>query len=103
MTDVTVGLHARAELNRTVAITVVDGDAGVQRIGEALRALPFRPYACEIVNDALARALGLADHTVVLARLAGNEESIGAQRSALERLGDMRDVGDDVWTGLRNA
>ena len=103
ITEVTVRLHARPEADRTVVIGLTDGSAGVQRIGDALRTLPFRAYACELLNDAFARSLGVADQTTVLVRLAGNGEAVAAQRASLERLGDTRDAANDVWNRLRHA
>jgi glycolate oxidase FAD binding subunit len=103
ITEVTVRLRARPEVDRTVAIwvgTLWDQVAGLTR---RLRALPFTPLAAELVNGALAERLGLPSRPWLLARLAGSDDAVRAQRAALEPLGEMRDAPEGVWTALRGA
>jgi glycolate oxidase FAD binding subunit len=96
ITEVTVRLHARPEVDESVAISI-DPTTGPSRVRQLLRRLPFTPYACEIVNGALASLLG-ASETTTLLRLAGNAESVRAQRQAFAELGDIRAIDSNVWT-----
>ena len=96
ITEVTLRLHARPEADESVAIAV-DGPAGVGRVRQLLRRLPFTPYACEIVNDALASIVGSPETTAVF-RLAGNSEGVRSQRQALSELGDVRSVDPSIWS-----
>jgi hypothetical protein len=72
-------------------------------VRQLLRRLPFVPYACEVVNDALARHLGVGSGVSVLVRMGGNEESVKAQRAAMTELGHAHTVDSGVWTSLRAA
>jgi glycolate oxidase FAD binding subunit len=102
ITEVTVRLHARPEADVSIAV-VIDGDDGVERVRRLLRRAPFAPYACEIVNGELARTLGIGASVMMLARLGGNADSVRAQRKELAELGDLVDLGADVWSGLRGV
>jgi glycolate oxidase FAD binding subunit len=101
ITEVTVRLHARPEADESVAIAV-DGATGAARVRQLLRRLPFTPYACEVVNGALASVLG-SNGTTALFRLAGNSEGVSAQRQALSELGDVRSVEPGVWSKLASV
>ena len=61
------------------------------------------PLALELASDGLAAALGLPPRATLLARLAGNADTVAAQRRALAELGDAPDAPADVWTRLREA
>jgi glycolate oxidase FAD binding subunit len=96
ITEVTVRLHARPEADESIAI-VIDGTIGAARVRQLLRRLPFAPYACEVVNATLAPVVGTKE-TTALFRLAGNSESVRAQRQALSELGDLQSIDANVWT-----
>jgi glycolate oxidase FAD binding subunit len=98
ITEITVRLHARPEADESVAVAI-DVTSGVARVRQLLRRLPFAPYACEVVNGTLASLVG-ASETTVLFRLAGNSESVRAQRQALSELGAARSVDPDVWSAF---
>src|SRR5919199_3193050 len=59
LTEITVRLRARPEVDETLAIAVGASADAVARLATALRALPFTPFAAEMVNGALATRLGL--------------------------------------------
>jgi glycolate dehydrogenase FAD-binding subunit len=103
ITEVSVRLHALPEATVSLAISLQGGAAGVEGSAQATRALPFTPFACEIVNATLARQLGVNDDTTMLVRLGGNEDAVLAQTAAFRALGDTSTVGDDVWLRLRAA
>jgi glycolate oxidase FAD binding subunit len=102
ITEVTVRLHARPEADESLAVAV-DPATGPGRVRQLLRRLPFVPYACEIVNDTLARSVGAGDAGCALFRIAGNNEAVRAQRAAIAELGDVHEIDPTVWQRLRGA
>lgn len=102
ITEVTLRLHARPEADESIAVAV-DPVNGPGRVRQLLRRLPFAPYACEIVNEALARAIGTGDAVMAVFRIGGNMESVRAQRAALGELGDARPIDPTVWHRMRTA
>ncbi|MFN2567956.1 MAG: FAD-binding oxidoreductase [Gemmatimonadaceae bacterium] len=103
LTEVTVRLRARPEVDTTVAIAVDTTPEYPRELARPLRALAFTPYAAEVVNATLARRLGLEGRLWLLVRLGGSEDALRAQRAAVSALGEMRDVADDTWSSLRDA
>lgn len=102
ITEVTVRLHARPAADESVAVGLGErSTSSPERVRQLLRRLPFVPYACEVVNDALARHLGVGTGVTALVRMGGNEESVNAQRAALTELGDAHSVDSGVWASLR--
>jgi glycolate oxidase FAD binding subunit len=99
VTEVTVRLHARPALDQSFAIPIDDTDIG--RTRAVLRRLPFKPYACEIVNGSLAGALLGTKQTTVLLRLAGNVEGVAAERDAFSEIGSPKEIDSTVWQRLR--
>lgn len=101
ITEISVRLRAVPAVDETVALLLRHGSAALERLLGALRAAFIAPIALELVSEALALRLALGAQAVVLARLAGNEDAVVAQRAALGALGDMRLVEGDVWRRLR--
>jgi glycolate oxidase FAD binding subunit len=99
VTEVTVRLHARPEADRSFAIGIDEAD--VPRVRALLRAVPFKPYACEIVNASLAASLLGSAQTTALLRLAGNGESVEVQRRSVAELGTPVEIDAATWTKLR--
>ena len=102
ITEVTVRLRARPEVDHTLAVLV---DRGGEDITTAawrwLRASPFTPLAAELCSAALARLIGAGDRTVLLLRLGGNAALVTAAERAVAELGDTRALDADVWDRLR--
>ena len=103
ITEVTVRLRARPAELHTVALSVSGDARQLNALAVKLRALPFTPVACELVNAALARHLGLPGGTTLLIRVGGNTNSVRGQLDALRDLGTMADAPSDVWSRLRTA
>jgi glycolate oxidase FAD binding subunit len=101
LTEVTVRLRARPEIDATVVVAVGPSGEKLAELVAALRALPFTPYAAEILNATLAGRLGLEPRICLLARLGGSGDAVRAQRGALSALGDIGDVTGPVWHELR--
>jgi glycolate oxidase FAD binding subunit len=104
VTEVTVRLHARPAADESIAVTLGErATPAPERVRQLLRRLPFVPYACEVVNDALARHLGVGSDVTALIRMGGNRESVDAQRAAMGELGDIRAIDPAVWSALRSS
>ena len=103
ITEATVRLHACPQVDETIAVAIAGDAVSVDRARELLRRLPFTPYAGEILNAPLAKLVvgGGREEPVVLLRLAGNMESVAAQRASLVELGQPFDVSPDAWATLR--
>lgn len=101
ITEVTVRVHARPERDESFAIPLgADGAAGMRQL---LRRLPFAPYACEVVNEALAQhLLGKAEATALI-RIGGNREAIDVQQKSFSELGDAKPIDGAVWERLRTC
>jgi glycolate oxidase FAD binding subunit len=99
VTEVTVRLHAKPEADRSFAIAL--GDRGIGQVRSFLRRLPFKPYACEVINPSLAAALIGSSEATVLLRLAGNADAVAAQLADFSELGKATEIDQDVWTRLR--
>ena len=102
LTEVSVRLRGRPERDVTVALAAPNATTALTDLFVRLRTAAIAPIALEIVDTALVRHLGIGAETLILARLAGNDEAVTAQREALAELGDVNDVGD-VWARLRVA
>jgi glycolate oxidase FAD binding subunit len=100
LTEISVRLRPRAEVDRTVAVQLPTTAALAPWLAR-LRAEPFAPWALELVNGPLAERLGLSNRALLLARLAGNAPNVTAQCSTLGALGDVVDVPGGVWDDLR--
>jgi glycolate oxidase FAD binding subunit len=102
ITEVTVRLRARPEVDRTLAIAAEGaGDAFCSAAWQWLRASPYAPLAAEMISAALASRLGLEGRTLLLVRLGGNEAFVRAAQESVATLGATKDVDVDVWTRLR--
>jgi len=102
ITEVTVRLRARPEVDRTLAI-VADGvgDAFCGAAWRWIRASPYAPLAAELCSASLASRLGLEGRTLLLVRLGGNEAFVRAAERSVATLGATLEVDADVWTRLR--
>jgi glycolate oxidase FAD binding subunit len=100
LTEVSVRLRPVPEVDASVALPLPAG-AALAPFLERLRAAPLAAWSLELVNAPLAERLGLVRRPLLLARLAGNERNVRAQRAALAALGDVADVSTSVWRQLR--
>jgi len=103
ITETTLRLRAIPTVQATLAIDLGTAPNELERARSTLHGLPFVPLAAEVADVTLSRMLSLGDSNVLLVRLGGNEEAVGAQREQLTNLGDVRDVDADVWRRLRSA
>jgi glycolate dehydrogenase FAD-binding subunit len=101
ITEASVRLHACPQVDETIAVAIAGDPASVDRTRQLLRRLAFTPYACEVLNAPLAKSVVGREESVALFRLAGNMESVAAQRAALVELGQPFDVSPDAWATLR--
>jgi glycolate oxidase FAD binding subunit len=99
ITEATVRLRARPERDETV-VMLLPADDEMEAWLARLRALPFSPLALEMLNAAVARALGLGDDPVLLARLGGNDSAVRAQLQSIGAFGDMKLAQESSWRAL---
>lgn len=103
ITEASVRLRALPAMDETVALAPAWGTpAALATILRALGTLPIAPIALELASEPLARRLAIGTQDVLLARLAGNTETVTTQRAALAALGDVTPVEGDVWSRLRS-
>jgi len=101
ITEVSVRLHARPAVDESIIVPLPAKSGAVERVRTLLRRIPFTPLACEVVNAALARALGAGAAPAAIVRLGGNREAVAAQRAAFDELGSVREIDVSVWQRLR--
>jgi len=102
ITEVTVRLRARPEVEETWAIAL-DGDAAIGAACRAALGAAAAPIALELLDAPLAAALGLGASPTMLVRLAGAAAAMRAQRDALRPLGAAAPGPPDIWQRLRAA
>lgn len=103
LTEVSVRLRGLPERETTVVVTVPNALPPLSDFLTRLRAAAIAPLALEMLTAKLAAGLKLGDQAVLLARLAGNADSVAAQRTALGALGDISEIDASVWDTLRAA
>jgi len=102
ITEVTMRLRARPEVDRTLAIVAEGGvDAFCSAAWQWLRGGPYVPLAAELCSATLASRLGLEGRTLLLVRLGGNEAFVRAAEESIATLGTALNVDTDVWARLR--
>jgi glycolate oxidase FAD binding subunit len=104
LTEVTVRLRARPEVDHTLAIAL--SDAGARACDDAvhwLRATPYRPLAAELCSATTSERIGLERRTLLLVRLGGNEPLVRAAERAVAELGTAVVVEPTVWERLRTS
>jgi glycolate oxidase FAD binding subunit len=103
ITEITLRLRARPEVDRTVAVPFAGTSDDAQSLRRRLQELPATPFCAELVNAALAKSLGIGDDSLLLLRLGGNEPAVRAQHEAIAAFGDVAELSPNVWTALRAA
>lgn len=95
LTEITVRLRARPEVDHTVAVEV-DGAGAAWRW---LRQSDYTPLAAELLSPVLAARLSMAS-SCLLVRLGGNAAFVRAASDAAAALGVTTSLGADTWTTL---
>ena len=104
ITEVTVRLRAKPEVERTLAVALEGSDErACDDAARWLRSTPYRPLAAELCSPAMSERIGLERHTVLLVRLGGNETLVLAAEHAVGELGSRNVVDGTVWSRLRAA
>jgi len=99
ITEVSMRLRARPEQDQLFVICTDDRHALERRLAP-LADLALAPSALELVNAPLAASLGLEPRLALLVRLGGNADRVAAQRTALDALGDVQEIGHEVLRAL---
>ena len=103
ITEATIRLRALPELRQTFALVLREDAESFGAQLRAVRSARVAPIALECVSASLGSRLGLADRPLLLARMAGNESVVRAQRDVLAALGDVIPVPDATWRTLRTS
>ena len=103
LTEISVRLRGLPEREATVALPVPNAAAAVNDFVTRVRSAAIAPLALEILSSKLTERLGLGGVSVLVARLAGNADSVAAQRAALGTLGDTSEIDGNIWDALRTA
>jgi glycolate oxidase FAD binding subunit len=101
ITEVTLRVRARPEVDRTLAIDLGDNDAGA--LWRWLRDSEFTPMAAELLSPLLSERLELGRTSVALIRFGGNETLVRSAIDAVGALGEWRDLDEAIWRKLRSA
>jgi FAD/FMN-containing dehydrogenase len=100
ITEVSVRLHARPEVDRTLAVTLDPDGTALGPACALMDGAPWTPLAFEVLNAPPAERLGLAPYMAALFRLGGNADAVRAQAAAVAQLGDPVEMPSDVWSGF---
>ncbi|HKP15028.1 MAG TPA: hypothetical protein VJT85_03160, partial [Gemmatimonadaceae bacterium] len=104
ITEVTVRLRARPELDRTVAVAMDGTDERTcDDAARWLRATPYRPLAAELCSATMSDRIGLERRALLLVRLGGNEAFVRSAESDVAELGTTNSVDTAVWDRLRES
>jgi glycolate oxidase FAD binding subunit len=95
LTEITVRLRARPEVDRTLAVEV----DGAHTAWSWLRQSEYTPLAAELLSPALAARLSLPGSSL-LVRLGGNAAFVRAAGDAAAALGAMTALDADTWSTL---
>ncbi|MFL5607042.1 MAG: FAD-binding oxidoreductase [Gemmatimonadaceae bacterium] len=98
LTEVTVRLRARPEVDRTLAL-----EARAEDAWGWLRAATFSPLAAELLSPAVARGMGVGANATLLLRIGGNAGLARAAAESAATLGEAREVDGGVWTALATS
>jgi glycolate oxidase FAD binding subunit len=101
ITEATLRLRALPDVDATIAVALPRDARTLERALSNIRALPIAAWALEVLNAPMAKAVGADDGPLLVARLAGNEALVAAQRATLATLGDSADMDASVWRQLR--
>ena len=99
ITEVSVRLRARPPVDRSFVFTA-DERLSLEARLSPLVDMTIEPLALELLNPAMAAALGLPASTCVLVRLGGNAQRVEAQREAMQALGEATEVPSSLFETL---
>lgn len=103
ITEATVRLRARPDVDETVAIVLPDEQDALATLLSMVRAAAVEPLAAELVGAAWAERAGLGRRGLLLVRLAGNSVGVLHQRTILERLAKCEPVPTDLWSRVQQS
>jgi glycolate oxidase FAD binding subunit len=104
ITEVTVRLRARPEVDHSLAIALEGTDErACADAASWLRTTPYRPLAAELCSAAMSDRLGLERRALLLVRFGGNETLVRAVERDVAELGTTMTVDSAVWDRLRTS
>jgi glycolate oxidase FAD binding subunit len=104
LTEVTVRLRARPEVDRTVAVALEGTDErACDDAARWLRTTPYRPLAAELCSAVMSSRIGLERRALLLVRLGGNEAFVRSAQSDVAELGTTAELDSAIWDRLRTS
>lgn len=105
LTEITVRLRARPELDRTLIVTIDDSPPSnvAHSAWRWLRASDFTPLAAELLSPGFSAALGLERRACLAVRLGGNEAYVHAATEALAQVGELQEAPVELWPTLAQS
>ena len=103
ITEVSVRLRALPQTDETVAFALGANHREIAALIHVLHGATIAPWTLELLSPAIAVKLGVAHRTVAVMRLAGNDESVAAQRAALLEVGEVSTIDGSFWRRLREC
>jgi glycolate oxidase FAD binding subunit len=104
LTEVTVRLRARPEVDRTVAVALEGTDErACDDAARWLRTTPYRPLAAELCSAVMSSRIGLERRPLLLVRLGGNEAFVRSAQGAVAELGTTAELDSEIWDRLRTS
>jgi len=102
ITEVTVRLRARPEVDRSLAVALEGSDErACDDAARWLRSSAYRPLAAELCSPAASARAGLERRTLLLVRLGGNDTLVRAAQHEVSALGSAIEIEPSVWARLR--
>ena len=104
ITEVTVRLRAKPEVDRTLAVALSGEDERpCDDAARWLRSTPYRPLSAELCSPRMSERIGLEPRTLLLVRIGGNDTLVRAAERAVGELGPTSEIDSAVWARLRSA
>jgi glycolate dehydrogenase FAD-binding subunit len=103
ITELSLRLHSTPKVEATFAVPVPEGERQLRDRLRAMYSLPINAHAMELIDASLAKQLGLPERNAILVRLGGTQQSVTAQRAALDALDRAEEVDGSVWNRFRDS
>jgi glycolate oxidase FAD binding subunit len=101
ITEVTVRLRPRPEVETTVALELPEGVDPLVALLRRVRTAALVPLAVELIDETVSETIGLPRREVALVRLAGNADAVAAQRVELAGFAATQEVRAEAWNTFR--
>jgi glycolate oxidase FAD binding subunit len=97
ITEVTLRLFAKQETEVSVALPLPEKRDAAAKLLATLRSISIYPWAMELLDGTLARALNIGTGPMLVFRFGGNENLVRSQMTSVESLGGSNKVDGGFW------